>query len=68
MEDGASLVHGHPDLRIGANCNLKSSLKEKKPPKTMKIFNPLGTESGFGSLSYRPKEMFLSTTPIAISL
>ena len=29
MEDGASLVHGHPDLRIGAKCNLKFAQRKE---------------------------------------
>lgn len=37
MEDEACPVHGYPDLRVGTNYNLKFV----KPPKTMKIFNPL---------------------------
>lgn len=32
MEDGASLVHGHPDLRVGANCNLKFAQRKETSP------------------------------------
>ena len=45
-----------------------SLLKEKKPPKTMRIFNSLCEESGSGMPSDRLEDSFLHTTLIGVSL
>lgn len=45
-----------------------SLLKEKKPPKTVRIFNSLCEESGSGMLSDRLEDSFPHTTLIGISL